>query len=142
MAYDSSISRLPLNLTLYPYFHPIDIFKMCRRRHVRNVYLRCGHTINLPEQIVRQRLHIIPLSLRVETTFQDHRPVCAPVGNTFVIPSSIPPTSAGIVPPATGQCNAKATTDKETFHRACTVSLFMRFDIGSNNEPVRAKPCM
>ncbi|KAK0489725.1 hypothetical protein EDD18DRAFT_577349 [Armillaria luteobubalina] len=26
---------------------------MCRRRHVRNVYLRCGHTINLPEQIVR-----------------------------------------------------------------------------------------
>ncbi|KAK0443823.1 hypothetical protein EV421DRAFT_2035266, partial [Armillaria borealis] len=53
MAYDFSISRLPLKLTLYPYFHPTYIFKMCRRRHVRNVYLRCRHTINLPEQIVR-----------------------------------------------------------------------------------------
>ncbi|PBK91100.1 hypothetical protein ARMGADRAFT_1166657 [Armillaria gallica] len=26
---------------------------MCRRRHVRNVYLRCGHTVNLPEEIIR-----------------------------------------------------------------------------------------
>ncbi|KAK0494416.1 hypothetical protein EDD18DRAFT_1174090 [Armillaria luteobubalina] len=26
---------------------------MCRRRHVRNVYLRCGHTVNLPEDIIQ-----------------------------------------------------------------------------------------
>ncbi|KAK0237508.1 hypothetical protein EDD85DRAFT_951692 [Armillaria nabsnona] len=30
---------------------------MCRRRHVRNVYLRCGHAINLPEEIVRLITH-------------------------------------------------------------------------------------
>ncbi|GAW03956.1 hypothetical protein F5879DRAFT_183868 [Lentinula edodes] len=23
---------------------------MCRRRHVRNLYLKCGHAVNLPEQ--------------------------------------------------------------------------------------------
>ncbi|KAK0203361.1 hypothetical protein DFS33DRAFT_1330506 [Desarmillaria ectypa] len=25
---------------------------MCRRRQVRNVYTRCGHTVNLPEEII------------------------------------------------------------------------------------------
>ncbi|KAJ3794784.1 hypothetical protein GGU11DRAFT_279784 [Lentinula aff. detonsa] len=25
---------------------------MCRRRHVRNIYLKCGHAVNLPEQEV------------------------------------------------------------------------------------------
>ncbi|KAK0193091.1 hypothetical protein F5146DRAFT_531236 [Armillaria mellea] len=26
---------------------------MCRRRQVRNIYLRCGHTFNLPEEIIQ-----------------------------------------------------------------------------------------
>ncbi|KAK0193093.1 hypothetical protein F5146DRAFT_1042881 [Armillaria mellea] len=26
---------------------------MCRRRHVRNFYLRCRHAIDLPEEIIR-----------------------------------------------------------------------------------------
>ncbi|SJK98985.1 uncharacterized protein ARMOST_02266 [Armillaria ostoyae] len=29
------------------------IFVMCRRRQVVNVYIRCGHTINLPEEVIR-----------------------------------------------------------------------------------------
>ncbi|KAK0464845.1 hypothetical protein IW261DRAFT_1163930 [Armillaria novae-zelandiae] len=28
-------------------------FMMCRRRQVRNVYLRCGHAFNLPEEIIQ-----------------------------------------------------------------------------------------
>ncbi|KAK0435606.1 hypothetical protein EV421DRAFT_1908490 [Armillaria borealis] len=29
------------------------IFVMCRRRQVMNVYIRCGHTINLPDEVMR-----------------------------------------------------------------------------------------
>ncbi|KAK0457908.1 uncharacterized protein EV420DRAFT_1545228, partial [Desarmillaria tabescens] len=28
-------------------------FMMCRRRQVRNVYLQCGHAVNLPEIYIR-----------------------------------------------------------------------------------------
>ncbi|KAK0489713.1 hypothetical protein EDD18DRAFT_1186623, partial [Armillaria luteobubalina] len=31
-------------------FHSIS---MCRRRQVRNIYIRCGHAISLPEEYIR-----------------------------------------------------------------------------------------
>ncbi|SJK99022.1 uncharacterized protein ARMOST_02303 [Armillaria ostoyae] len=96
---------------------------MCRRRHVRNVYLACGHTFNLPEEIVRQISFISAFafttlprfdvrSLNASSVYSilltaDRRFVCVPAGNTFAIQSNIPPISAGIAPPVTGKRNTK-----------------------------------
>ncbi|KAK0220556.1 hypothetical protein IW262DRAFT_1034650 [Armillaria fumosa] len=33
--------------------YPSTTFMMCRRRHVRNIYVRCGHAFNLPEEIIQ-----------------------------------------------------------------------------------------
>ncbi|SJK99001.1 uncharacterized protein ARMOST_02282 [Armillaria ostoyae] len=99
---------------------------MCRRR--QNVYLRCGHTINLPEQIVRRILHdIIRLDLDIEyfprfnarsltassvssiLRVVNHQVVYRPVGSTFAIQNSIPSISTGIVPLAPSTCSTKTT---------------------------------
>ncbi|PBK70085.1 hypothetical protein ARMSODRAFT_1018192 [Armillaria solidipes] len=93
---------------------------MCRRRQVRNVYLRCGHAENLPEENDSLFASLSRFHANSPTANSAHstpraagRPLAIkPVGNIADIPSNILPTSTGIALPAARLCSTAA---KETF---------------------------
>ncbi|SJK98972.1 uncharacterized protein ARMOST_02251 [Armillaria ostoyae] len=119
-------------------FHHRDILfhsiTMCRRRQVRNVYIRCGHAFSLPEEYVRPSISmraaafILACFAVFHSRFDASSPtaglafsilraanlrlVCGPVGSTAGFLNSTPPISILIVPSAAGPRQTKLTTQE------------------------------
>ncbi|KAK0457951.1 uncharacterized protein EV420DRAFT_402680 [Desarmillaria tabescens] len=103
----SFILPLPFNIAFTSLLRFSCSFTMCRRRQVRNVYTRCGHAVNLPEEIVQLLLQYCDNPLNFTTVFRfrarslpaslvfsilraaSRRLVGRPVGNIVVILNSI-----------------------------------------------------